>query len=382
MKTRLALSASVLLAATLLAACASAPAPKPDDGPDGTSLRRYTGLPLTLSEFNENRGGAISVCRVLAALERDLHEQSNEARDAEILVDQATRSVGSDLRTARELWLGAERVPPGAGREVFHEYGYYGGEAEHELFAPRNAIPSLGAEAARLLETHADMSPRGQLLAGWRHFAPEVRQRAEGYLASSWRFELVSRGSARVSLCDSLLGPFERSRVEDAGDAYLAGPIMLYEGYRCPQGLMELVVEGPASPVAATISALARVGRGEKAELPVLIAEGYVRVDLSKEDRAFLSAALKGLSQGYADVADLPLNCRRFDVTFSYLVDLNEARATLGFKRIADGWSLEKFVYEPAAAQVMRRNVSIDMMEMVAAAASGSATKMISARRK
>ncbi len=365
-----------------LGACAATPSgPEITDAPGETSLRRFNGLPVTLVDLQENRDGALFVARALMLLERELKPQAFETRGADLLLEQVARRHGPEMRVARDMWDAAENSPFGAGREEFHELGFYGGRTE-ETFGVRTGINDLRNYAERLLKSHADITPAGQLRAAWRRFSPEVRERRPGYLASAWRFELGGPVRAAVSLSDSLLGPFERSSVESAAESNLTGSLASHEGYVAPRELLELVMEGTGSPVSAAITALARAMQGHRGELPVTIDEGYISLDLAPQDREFLASALAGLSEGFADVASLPLRCDAFGVTFSYLVGRNEARAALGFARGPRGWVLRRFIYEPAAAWVMRRGgARLDLLALVAAAVQSPGDEQVIAPR-
>jgi hypothetical protein len=219
---------------------------------------------------------------------------------------------------------------------------------------------TLEDEIKDMLREHSDKNDRLLLLAAWRHFSPAIALRCSQYLACHWRFEL---SGARVAVVESLLGPHRRSHVFDAGKDSFGGMNVIVSGYSLPEGLAMLVAPGEGSPVAATIAALAKTG---KLPSSVAIEGGVVHVALTQADRDFLVAALKGLAEGCCELEYLPRGCTRFEATFDYLVGNAEARATLGFAKTQDGWRLERFVYEPAAASVIgREGAALDLTEML-----------------
>ncbi|CAG0934217.1 hypothetical protein PLCT1_02634 [Planctomycetaceae bacterium] len=342
----------------VLVSCASVDELPPDN--DSTTLRRFDGEPLRKRDIMGRRPSAMALARALANIERGLREPWAENRDAGVLLEEVGKQAPADVRTAKNLWRLAEPVPPGLRREAFGEYGFYADAAPNHLFLATIRPETLEEEVAAMLREHSDKNERALLLAAWRRFSPEVSSRRDNYLASNWCFEL---GGARVAVVESLLGPHRRSHVLDAGKEMFGGVNVTIEGYALPEGLAMLVMPGESSPVAATIDALAKTG---KTPASVEIDGGVVHVGLSQEDREFLKAALKGLAEGCCDVEYLPRGCTRFEATLDYLIGNAEARATLRFARTPDGWRLDRFVYEPAAASVIGRDgAALDLIAML-----------------
>ncbi len=356
-------SLAALALCLALSSCSFTPdVPKPQ--PDTTTLRRFDGEPLRRRDIQARRTGAIALARALMHIERELREPWIEARDAAVLIEHAAAGNPSEIQSARDLWRLSEPVPPGVSRGVFSEYGFYADPMPGRQFTPPISPADFEAAIAQMLGEHNDGSEKALLLAGWRHFSPEVVQRRDNYLAAAWRLEL---GGASVGLCESLLGPHRRSQVYETGHARLAGSNGTLEGYAAPDGVLETVAPGPPSPVSAAIDALAKA-TGNARPLPLEVDGPAVRIALSDEDRAFLVSALKGLSEGCCDLAWLPRSTERIEVTFDYLVGNAEARATLGFSRTERGWVLNKLIYEPAAAAVVgRQGAALDLIAMLRA---------------
>lgn len=349
---------AALCAGLLLAACSAVPDLPPDV--DSTTLRRFDGEPLRRRDILARRPTAIAVARALACIERGLREPWVENRDAAVVLDDAGKTAPDDIRTARNQWKLSELAPGGLRREAFAEYGFYAEVSPTNMLAGGVTPETLEGEVARILAEHTDKDDRAVLLAAWRRFSPLITMRRENYLASHWRFEL---GSARVAVIESLLGPHRRSHVLDTGGEFLGGATLMVDGYQMPESISALVAPGESSPVSAAIDRLAIGGRPPA---NVNIEGSKIHVGLSPEDREFLAAALKGLALGCAEVEYLPRGCTRFEVVLDYLVGNAEARATLGFARNPDGWTLDRFVYEPAAAAVVGRGgAALDLIEML-----------------
>jgi hypothetical protein len=349
---------AALALSLVLVSCASVDELPPDT--DGTTLHRFDGEPLRRRDIMARRPSAIALARALVLLERSLREPWAENRNSGVLLEDAGKQSPEEMRSAKSLWRLSEPVPRGLRREAFGEYGFYADAAPNHLFLTSITPESLEDEVGRMLKEHSDKDDRSLLLAAWRHFSPEVSQRRNSYLACQWRFEL---GSARVSMVESLLGPHHRSYVLDAGHENFGGASVNMQGYVLPEGLGMLVTPGEVSPVAATIDALVKSGRTPAF---VEIEGGVVHVGLSAEDREFLTAALKGMAEGCCEIDALPRGCARLEATFDYLVGNAEARATLAFSRTVDGWRMEKFVYEPAAASVVgREGAALDLIAML-----------------
>lgn len=356
---RCAATAAIALSLSLLVACcASVSHPPPPDAE--TTLRRFDGQALRRRDIVARRNDALCVARALEAIERGLREPWVENRTAAALIDDLAGMAPDDFRIAASIWRLAEPLPRGAGRTPFGEHGFYADVSPTQMISAGVTPATLERKAEALLREHSDAGEAALMLAAWRRFAPRVALRRENYLASCFTFEL---GSASTALRDSLLGPFDRSRVLSTGREFLGGSNVMVDGYALAQGLAMLVSPGESSPVAATIDALVKTGH-----LPgfVKLDGALVQVSLSEADRAFLVAALSGLANGCGDVEYLPLGCTRVEVELDYLMGNSEARATLGFGRVETGWRFEKFLYEPAAASVVGRpGATLDLLEML-----------------
>lgn len=349
----------MLLCLATLSACASR-APEPDyRGPllSETTLQRFDGTAISLEELQAMRASAVAAAETVALLERSLLEPGAEQRSGDQLVRELTALYPSQCRLARTLWESAEPKGPGGSRHAFREFGWYSNQIDPIAFGPRVRPESLEDFAELLLRRHHD-----RLLAAWRRFAPLTATRQDGYLAASWRFELDYVQPVEVTLCESLLGPHLRGGIGDGGgDASFHSPVETYDGYSAPVLLLDLLIPGPDSPLTPAIGALARLAEGERVKLPFSVVEG--RTEPADElDRRFLRAAMNGLRQGHADLESLPAGVRRVGVTFSYLVERGEARASLHFRRVGSGWLLELFDYEPAAASLLGGDARLDLL--------------------
>lgn len=357
MRKALAICAA-LITSLALASCVTLEEPPPDI--DGTTLHRYDGEPLRRRDIMARRNSAIALARALACIDRTLLEPWSENRDAAVLLEDAGRLAPEDVREARNMWRLSEPLPRSLRRELFSELGFYADASPSQLFTGGITPKTLEDEVQRVMQEHSKGGDKPLMLAAWRRFAPMVQQRRKNLLACRWEFEL---GSARVAVVESLLGPHRRCHLLEVGRENLTGANISLEGYTLPEGIALLVAPGEASPVAATIDALAATGR---TPAYVRVEGAIVHVGLSPDDRDFLTAALKGMTEGLCDLEYLPRGCTRLEVTFDYLVGNAEARATLALARTQDGWKLERFVYEPAAAAVVgREGATLDLIEML-----------------
>ena len=169
---------------------------------------------------------------------------------------------------------------------------------------------------------------------------------------------------SEVTLHDSLLGPFGRCGVGSAGSLSGLGPLGDMDGFQMPVEILDLLTPGAPGPMAELVGNLAQ-GRG----LPALfrLAPGPVE-KLDAESTRFLAAALRGLGEGLCDLQYLPSGVTSLDVTFSYLLDVSEARASIGLRRDAGGWLIERFHYEPAGASLLgQRGARLDLMPLLRA---------------
>jgi hypothetical protein len=345
-----------------LAACASQPTPPPDEPVlRETTLKRYEGSAISLEELESMRPSAIATARTLAHLERELREPWAETRKPDEILRAVSEREPSDIRLAMTLWESAEPKGRGRGRQLFHEFGFYSSQLKPMDFSPRAKPHTLELLTKRMLESHDDSTPRGKLLAAWRHFAPLVRDRGEHYLASNWRFELDYIRPVVVEQSESLLGPFERCRVVDDGGASFPGDTDSVGGYSASLLLLDLVTPGGQSPIGNAIESLAQLAEGRPVHLGFEIAQGR-RDKVDDVDEEFIRAALNGLRTGACDLQALPAGALRVRVTFSYLIELAEARATLSFHKLGNEWELELFEYEPAAASLVGGNARLDLM--------------------
>jgi hypothetical protein len=329
-----------------------------------TTIIRHDGSAVTLEELESIRFSAIATADTVARIERELREPWTEDRTPGVIIENLTLRHPSETRLARTLWESAEPVGHGHDRARFREYGFFSNQMSPTLFAARVRPATLEAFVEELLKTHDDSKPTLMLLAAWRRFAPMMGARPQNYLASSWQVELDYFRPVTVSLADSLLGPHLRCGVRDAENLSFQGPTDSVDGYTTSVMLLDLLMPGPQSGVSAAISTLSRVAEGDSMPLPFSVAEGQTRTadDL---DMQFLQAALRGLAGGACDPEALPASTARFSVTFSYLVDLGEARSTLTFRRAPRGWELEVFEYEPAAASLVGGNATLDLLPVV-----------------
>ena len=346
------------LAFLLIAACAATPgSDRPDVGiQHDTTLERYDGTPITLEELESVRPSALLTATAIQRIERELREPWAETRDAAVLLRQVTVADPPSGRAAANLWEAAEPLPPGRSRAEFNELGLYCNQFAPLSFGPRMRYATLEDYVHAVLQQHEDATPQGALLAGWRRFAPGVRTRADGYLAACWHVELDYVRPITVGICDSLLGPFVRSSVLDHAGISFSGPTDTHDGYTTSALLIDLLRAGPDSPVTSFVESLT-AAVDSKGSLSVALADGEL-----SHDRDFMRAVARGLQQGFADLDALPVATSRLTVTFSYLVDLAEARATLSFARSRGRWTLEVFEYQPAAASLVKGNARLDLM--------------------
>jgi hypothetical protein len=218
-----------------------------------------------------------------------------------------------------------------------------------------------------MLESHTDISDDGLLLAAWRRFSPPTVERRDGYLATRWMSELDAPGELRVDVSESLLGPHTRSSVLNQGGMSLRGPQGSHEGYTCSETLLTLLAPGNTSPVMALIDGMHASLRKGGPLVGISLSDGPSRA-LSTDDAEFLNAALRGLSNGAAELAWMPRAATRITVLFSYLVGANEVRARLSLARLDAGWMLDALDYEPAAAShTGNSGARLDLMPMLRA---------------
>ena len=359
---------SCIIALSLAAACAAPVQIAPPTEHPVTTLTRFEGSPIERREIQANSPGALAVARVLYLIDRELREPSAELRSARDLLNAVAEREPETVGLAEETWEALEQSPAGEWRRAFREFGLYRNPLMPAIFQSMVTPASLEAAVRKILRQHDDSTPRGRLLAAWRHFSPRITDRRANYLASAWTFELETTTRAKLGLAESLLGPFARTAVRDPGGSWLDGPPARLEGYYAPAPVMELVAPGRTLPVQSTIDALVSALKRPGARIPVAIDGDMTRVTLDEIDARFLEAALTGLKEGCSDLGEIPLACRRVQVTFDYLVENAEARATLGFRLGARGWILELFEYEPAAAALLgAQGARLDLISLVRA---------------
>jgi hypothetical protein len=329
-----------------------------------TTIMRHDGSAISLEELESIRYSAVASADTVARIERELREPWAEDRTPGVIIENLTLRHPAETRLARTLWEGAEPVGYGHNRAHFREYGYYSNQMTPTLFAPRVRPATLEAFVEELLKAHDDSTSTLMLLAAWRRFAPMMGTRPQNYLASSWQIELDYFRPVTVSLADSLLGPHLRCGVTEAENLSFPGPTDSVDGYTTSVMLLDLLMPGPQSPVSAAVSAMSRAADGESVPLPFTVASGQTR-PADDLDMQFLQAALRGLAGAACEPAALPASTTRFSVTFSYLVDLAEARSTLSFRRTAGGWELGLFEYEPAAASLIGGSATLDLLPAV-----------------
>lgn len=356
----LGLMARCLCCATLLGGCATVPTQPPQPEPRGTTLVRFHHERISLEELAANRESALACARAIALLERELREPWVENREARVLLQHVRGLEPPTLSMAMTAWEGAEAKAAGSDREMFREFGVYGTRRLLGAVVRRAQVATLEDYAASLLASHQEDTPAARLLAGWRHLAPELNRRDTAYLASSWNFHVGM--DTRLALHDSLLGPFTRCVVLDAGSLSGMGPLDGVDAYQMPREVLDLLLPAGSSPVAPLVRALAK---GQPLPAGVKIAPGKTERE-DDENRSFLSAALRGLTEGMAEPEYLPGGLSEFSVTFSYLLGTSEARASLAMRREGATWVLERFAYEPAAASMMgQRGAKLDLMPLL-----------------
>ncbi|MCA8914449.1 MAG: hypothetical protein KDB90_03485 [Planctomycetes bacterium] len=346
-----------------VAGCASTSEPPPPDGPllRETTLTRHDGTAISLEELESMRYSAIATAETISRIEHGLREPWAEQRTPEKILEELSLAYPSDMRLARTLWETAEPRGFGQDRAAFNEFGFYSNQMVPNGFAPRARPATLEQFVSLVLDAHTDADPTGQLLAAWRRFSPSVDERQSGYLASSWTIELDYAQPVTVTLCESLLGPHQRCGVENPLGVSFPGPQDQLDGYTAPALLLDLVLPGPDSPVVSGIVALSRLADGGAQRLPFTVAEGK-RGKSDDLDLRFMQAALHGLLDGNCSLTSLPAAARRVSVTYSYLVELGEARATLSFERAGNSWELKLFEYEPAAATLLDGRARLDLL--------------------
>jgi len=355
--------ANCVCCGVLLAGCASGPATPPEPQPRGTTLRRYHEDRVTIEELAAARESALACAHMIALMERELREPWVESRDARVLTQhtRARDSVAASIGFA--AWENAEAGPAGSDRRLFNEFGVYGTRRLPGAML-RRAYPANAEDYAQtLLAGLGDDSANGRLLSGWRHLAPEVSRRAPRYIASSWRFTVGL--DSQVELRDSLLGPYGRCAVVDAGSLSGLGPLDGLDDFQMPREILDILTPGAPGELASLVAALARGG-----ELPRMFKLAPGRVEkLDSENAQFLAAALRGLNEGICDLEYLPAGVTSLTATFSYLLDTSEARAAIGLRRDGvSGWMVESFHYEPAGASMLgQRGAKLDLMPLLRA---------------
>ncbi|MEZ5990971.1 MAG: hypothetical protein R3E76_01275 [Planctomycetota bacterium] len=344
-------------------ACASTNTEPPEPEPllTDTTLTRYDGSAISMEELESIRYSSIATALTIARLERELREPWAETRTPEEILRAVTNAEQSDARLATTLWETAEPKPSGSDRAPFQEFGFYSNQMMPLDFSPRAKPETLELFIDKLLSEHTDASSQGKLLAAWRHFSPAIDTRGDAYLASVWRIELDYIKPITVQLVESLMGPHLRSTVVSADGVSFPGPVDSFENYSASSLLLDLVTPGGSSPVKDAIEAMSSLSDGRPTQLPFRVSDGR-REPVDELDSRFLQAALRGLQGGAADVEALPAAATRLTVTFSYLIDLGEARSTLSFRRVDGKWELELFDYEPAAASLVGGNARLDLM--------------------
>lgn len=334
----------------------------PEPEPRGTTVLRYHHERVSLEDLAQTRESALALARSIVLMERELREPWAEARDARVLT-QHVRALDPPLTAmAATAWEGAEARAAGADRRIFAEFGIYGTRRLLGAVLRRAEVASMEDYAGLLLATNREDTADGRLLAGWRHLAPEVSRRGPGYLSSCWQVGLGL--DSEVALRDSLLGPFGRCAVVDAGSLSGAGPLSGVDAYQMPQEILELLLPAGSSPVASLIESLAQ---GRTLPRHIELAAGPAEPQ-DHENGGFLAAALRGLSEGMCDLDYLPAGLTTLSVTWSYLLEASEARATLALRRTGPGWMVQAFSYEPAGASLMgQRGAKLDLMPLLRA---------------
>ncbi|MBZ0137482.1 MAG: hypothetical protein K8I27_14035 [Planctomycetes bacterium] len=358
--------AGLLLLGVVIGACSTSPDTSPDDLPvlNETTLTRQDGTRISIEELRSLRPSAIATADTIARIDRMLLEPWAETRDATILIEHLRSRHPSDTRLAETLWETLEPPARGKGRDLFREYGVFANQLLANGFGPRARPASLPGYVEGVLANHTDADSKSLLQAAWRRFAPLVRERKAGYLASYWQLELDYVSSVNVALCDSLLGPFERALVLGGDEHSFFGPIDSYEGYTGSAVLLDLLTPGPQSPVEMCVEQLLDLAGGARSSVGFGVTDGAVE-RAEDVDLEFFVAALSRLKDGWAEIDSLPRSVRTIGVVFSYLVDGAEARASLSFNRIPQGWELRMFEYEPAAANFVGGNARLDLMPTI-----------------
>lgn len=356
----------VILAALMLGACSSTP-PQPDERPllRETTLTRYDGSAISVEELASLRASAVSTAETLSRIDRLLLEPWAEQRSARVFLEQLRREFPADTRLAQTLWETAEPQPHGNGRDRFREFGLYANQYLTNGFGPRVRPASLEEYVEAVMRLHSDHDSRSQLLAAWRRFAPVVRERRGGYIASRWEFELDFPGQVSVAVSDSLIGPFDRCAVQCDDVSFIAPPVD-FEGYTASGLLIDLLAPGPTCPLAKTVDELHALAVGDTSVLSFSVADGKIE-DSGSVDIAFLIAALRGLRAGAAALGPLPQSTRSFTVVLSYLIDEAEARACISFARRTGKWQLQQLEYEPAAARLLGGDARLDLLPSIRA---------------
>lgn len=329
-----------------------------------TTLTRFDGTAISMEELESIRYSSIATALTIARLEHELREPWAETRTPEEILRAVKNAEQSDARLATTLWETAEPKPSGSNRAPFQEFGFYSNQMMPLDFSPRAKPETLELFIKKLLSEHNDASPQGKLLAAWRHFAPAIDTRGEAYLASNWRIELDYIRPITVQMVESLMGPHLRSTVVSADGVSFPGPVDTFEGYSASGLLLDLLTPGGSSPVDEAIEAMTALSDGRAANLPFVVSAGR-HESVDELDMRFLQAALRGLQDGAAGIEALPAATTQLTVTFSYLIDLGEARSTLSFRRVRGKWELELFDYEPAAASLVGGNARLDLMPSV-----------------
>ncbi|MBE7491314.1 MAG: hypothetical protein HS108_06100 [Planctomycetes bacterium] len=350
----------LLLLATLVAGCASARVGPPPPEPRGTTLRRYHTERVTLEDLEASREGALACARLLTLLERELREPWQEHRDARLLLQHVRTRDPLAAALAVSAWESAEAPAAGSDRRLFAEFGVYGSGRLPGGWIRRADTASAEEHAGRMLATLREDTPAARVLSGWRRLAPEVQRRQNRYLASCWRF--VVGLDTEIELRDSLLGPFERCAVTDAGSVSGMGPLDGLDDFQMPHEILDMLAPGTPGRFVDLATAMAGGGlpRGFR------LAAGPVE-SRDREGDLFLGVALRGLAEGVCDLEYLPSGALTVQVTFSYLLDTAEARASIGLRRLGHNeWQIESFHYEPAAASLMgQRGARLDLMPLL-----------------
>ncbi|MCF6228241.1 MAG: hypothetical protein L3J82_06195 [Planctomycetes bacterium] len=334
----------------LLAGCKSEPIVVQFDTP--TSLPRGAGGPITIEDLGANRADSQALMELLRALDRELIEPAKEQRAAgEILFELQRFDLG--IRS----FNGCELPAAGGRRRIFQEFGILPPQGQRPIIAS----VSFDKYLERVLKVHKDSSTRGQVQAAWRRFAPAIRNQGKNYLASRWDFEMEFPETINVSLCNSVLGPYVRTSSECSNSLFFGPETKDVAGYSAPLWLANLLPQVWASPIQDLLNAL----EGKPHSLGIEVPEFS---EPSGSESLFLSVLVRGLLQGSCDVEAVPAGVRRLDVEFSYLINTEEARATLGFRwTINHRWVIDRFEYQPASANLLdNEGVKLDVLPLIA----------------